>query len=326
MCTSFTLQTNQLNNFLARTMDFSFQLNGKPIVIPRGFRWQSQLGFNAVTRFGFISTGRDGTEYVLADGMNEKGVAMAELYFSNEARYSETPEIGKINLAPHEFILWVLGNIASIDELKSNIATINLVHAEISLLGAVAPLHYIVTDKTGTCVVIETNRGMIEIKENPLGVLTNSPELEWHLKNLSNYLSLTPNNFPSKYFLNYKVSPNGLGSGTSALPGGLSSPERFVRAVYTKEFIDKGTTSKETLNAIFHLLNNFTIPKGLMLEANGESEYTQYRVVFNLSELEYYFSPYETQEIFSINLNEVLLNLEEPRVFETELSFKVTKL
>jgi choloylglycine hydrolase len=63
-----------------------------------------------------------------------------------------------------------------------------------------------------------------------------------------------------------------------------------------------------------------------MLEANGESEYTQYRVVFNLSELEYYFSPYETQEIFSINLNEALLNLEEPRVFETELSFKVTKL
>lgn len=326
MCTSFTLQAENQENFLARTMDFAFQLNGVPIVIPKGYTWQTQLGVSESTRFGIIGTGRCTEECILVDGMNESGLSVAELYFSNEAKYSEALEKDKINLAPHEFILWILGNVASVDELKTKIEQIHLIHAEISLLSTVIPLHYIVTDRTGACVVIETNRGLIEVKDNPLGVMTNSPELEWHLKNLSNYLSLTPTNYPSRNFLGYQVKPNGLGSGTVALPGGLSSPERFVRAVYLKEFIEKGATRKETLNAIFHLLNNFTIPKGVMLEETHESEYTQYRVAFSLTDLEYFFIPYETQEIFSIKLKDVLANLEKPKIFEINKSFTVTQL
>ena len=32
-----------------------------------------------------------------------------------------------------------------------------------------------------------------------------------------------------------------------------------------------GETAEETVNAMFHLLNNATIPKGLMVEDNGQS-------------------------------------------------------
>ena len=51
---------------------------------------------------------------------------------------------------------------------------INLVEKEIPLLGFVPPLHFIITDRTGETVVVESDSGELVIKENPVGVMTNS--------------------------------------------------------------------------------------------------------------------------------------------------------
>ena len=37
MCTSLTLTNQAQQHFLARTMDFGFQLEGRPVVIPRNY-------------------------------------------------------------------------------------------------------------------------------------------------------------------------------------------------------------------------------------------------------------------------------------------------
>ena len=151
--------------------------------------------------------------------------------------------------------------------------------------------------------------------------MTNSPELEWHVKNIGNYLAARPANFPPATVNGVEVLPFGLGNGTSILPGGLTSPERFVRTVYHKQFVNVGETAEETVNAMFHLLNNATIPKGLMVEDNGQSEYTQYRVVYNVTNGTYYFNPYETQEVFSLQLKKEWLQLKQPRIFAVSKSF-----
>lgn len=66
--------------------------------------------------YGFVGTGKQLEEFLFIDGVNEKGLTIAELYFSNEAVYCEyTAE--KINLAPHELLHWVLGNVADIPDL-----------------------------------------------------------------------------------------------------------------------------------------------------------------------------------------------------------------
>lgn len=148
MCTSLTYTTTDGYHFLARNMDFGFQLDGRPTIIPRNYEWQRQLGGSQKFRYGFVGTGRDLNGYILADGVNEKGVAIAELYFLNEAEYQTESLEGKLNLAPHEFIMWVLGEIADIAELKIRIQEVNIVHAEINLLGTAAPLHFIVTDRS----------------------------------------------------------------------------------------------------------------------------------------------------------------------------------
>jgi choloylglycine hydrolase len=308
-------------------MDFGFQLDGGPVVIPRNHQWELQLGGSYETEYGFVGTGRKiNNDYILADGVNEKGLAIAELYYLNEADYITEADKNKLNLAPHEFIMWVLGNIASISELEEKIKGVNVVNAAISLLGIAPPLHFIVTDKTCRTVVIETENQKLTFKEDPVGVMTNSPSLEWHLKNLSNYLSVQPNNFPERKIGGFKIKPFGQGTGTSGLPGGLTSAERFVRAVYLRIATDKGETYKDGLNAIFRILDNVTIPKGINIKEDGASDFTQYRAVMDVDNLTYYFSPYSTQDVFSLDLVDALVNLEKPKKFEVNSDFKVTRL
>lgn len=52
----------------------------------------------------------------------------------------------------------------------------------------VPPLHYAITDKTGAGIVVEyTNNGTLNIYDNQVGVLTNSPPYDWQLTNLGQY-------------------------------------------------------------------------------------------------------------------------------------------
>ena len=117
--------------------------------------------------------------------------------------------------------MWLLGEIKNIAELEVRLPEIHLVSREVALLGIVPPLHFSVTDATGRSVVLETNRGELEMKENPVGVMTNSPEFEWHLKNLNNYLSLRPVNFEHQTIGSHVIQPFGQGSGTYGLPVGI---------------------------------------------------------------------------------------------------------
>ncbi|MGM0214538.1 choloylglycine hydrolase family protein [Enterococcus sp. AZ109] len=325
MCTSLTLTCHAGHHFLARTMDFGFQLEGRPVVIPRNYTWRREQEDQSTT-YGFIGTGRNLGEYFLAEGVNEKGLAVAELYFLDEAQYYAEPQAGKVNLAPHEFIMWLLGQIESISELRERITEIQLVEEAIPVMGFIPPLHFIVTDKTGETVVLESDSGEMVVKDNPVGVMTNSPDFGWHLKNLNNYLSIQPTNFASKKIGDYAIKPFGQGSGTFGLPGGYTSPERFARATFLRALTDTGETVEEGVNAIFKILDNVTIPKGVNIKDDGAIDYTQYRAALDVTELTYYFNPYESQEVFKITLDEALLNKTEPTEFAYDATFKATDL
>lgn len=321
MCTSLTFNATNQHHYLARTMDFAFELDAVPVVIPRNYQLNFELAPAIKTTYGFVGSGKKLTEYMVADGVNEKGLAMAELYFLHEAVYSATPVSDKLNLAPQELIMWILGNIASIAELRAKLETLNLVQRALPMLNTVVPLHYIVTDSQGETVVLETNTGRLQIKENPVGVMTNSPELEWHLKNLTNYLALKPTNVSNRTIGNYELKPFGQGSGTFGLPGGYTSPERFVKTVYQRYLAPKEGTPQENVNTIFRILDGVTIPKGVNLKEDGSEDYTQYRAVFDVTDRVYYMNPYTNQSVYSVALTDELLNASEPIEFTLNKAF-----
>lgn len=326
MCTSLTLQSKTGDNFLGRTMDFAFELDGRPLFVPKNYVWTSQLGESFKVKYGFTGTGRKLSEYLVADGMNEKGLGIAELFFSGEAKYQENPDDHKINLAPHELILWILGEIATIAELRKKIDQINLVVMEAELVDIVVPLHFIVTDRTGETVILESNTGNLVVKDNPVGVLTGSPEFEWHLKNLNNYVSLSPFGHSSKQLDKLLIQSFGQGSGTIGLPGGNTSPERFVRTVYNQNYCEKSINANDNINTLFQLLNDVTIPRGVSIKKDGTIHYTQYRVAFDLENLIYYYGPANTQEIFSLSLAKLLKEETHVKEFPIRSAFRATSL
>ncbi|MGV7778884.1 linear amide C-N hydrolase, partial [Mycobacterium kansasii] len=66
--------------------------------------------------------------------------------------------------------------------------------------------------------------------------MANSPELSWHLQNLSTYGTLQAAERPLQDRLGYQLPTQGPGTGALGLPGDYTSPSRFVRTVFNKHY------------------------------------------------------------------------------------------
>ncbi|MHC9001566.1 choloylglycine hydrolase family protein [Enterococcus bulliens] len=320
MCTSFTLQDAD-TTIVARTMDFGFELDGRPVVFPKNYLFHTQLGHEISFPYGFMGTGNPKMGDLLADGINEHGVTVMELYFPNEAIYADQPDPQKTNLAPHEFLMWVLGTIDSVATLRQKLDQIQLVALKNPILQVVLPLHFIVSDETGDTIVLESSASGLHLKENPVRVMTNSPELEWHLKNLNNYIGLQTQNFSNSAFNEFTAHPFGQGSGTFGLPGGFTGPERFVRMAFLRANIQKNQGYDALLTNTLSLLETITIPKGVNVKNDGSIDYTQYKAFYDTKKRSYFFRSYTQSETYQLTLTEELLSLEQPKDFPITQNF-----
>ena len=124
------------------------------------------------------------------DGVNEHGFAAAALYFAGYAKYDNAAirNASTIQVASYDFLTYILGHCASVEDLLTQMDTISIIGVSDPLTQTVAPLHWIAEDRTGNCVVLElTDRGA-EMFHNSIGVLANSPDFRWHMTNLRNYM------------------------------------------------------------------------------------------------------------------------------------------
>ncbi|EEI19673.1 putative protein YxeI [Lentilactobacillus hilgardii] len=315
MCTSVTFLSETGDNFLARTMDFDFDLDGRPVVIPRHQHFNSVAGKDGYdTKLAFVGAGRNIGNYILVDGVNERGLSGAALYFSNEASYANQIKSDQTNIASHEVLNWLLGNADSCEDAADLIKKLNVVNVPIKLLGKVVPLHWILSDRYGDCRVLEIRADGVHYLKNPVGVMTNSPDFDWHLKNLNNYTELQPNPHPDRDYSGYRISSFGPGNGALGMPGDYTSVSRFVRTAFMRQYTISAQ-SKDAVNVLSHILNSVEIPKGVKLKENGDSDYTQYRSYMDSSRLTYYMQPYDNQTISRVVLTEELMDKSEPIEF-----------
>jgi len=320
MCTSVFTTTKDANHILARTMDFSYVLDVSPTYIPRNYCWKAGLEKSPMSnRYGFIGAGSHLEDsYFVADGVNEYGLSVAELYLPGEAVYQDQSYSEKINLAPHELIIWLLGNFKSVKDLEKKISEVNLVKVAVPGLNIITPLHWIITDATGKCVIIEPTKSELTIRENPVGVMTNTPNFEWHLENLRNYLTVQPKQYLPSSFGTFVATPFSQGTGTSGLPGGYTPPDRFVRAAFFKEYIKLAENEEMGVLNAYHILSSVSIPKGIVLTQENEQDYTQYIGTMCNTSKTYYFSKYDDRQIAKVQLNPKLLSQKEVIQFSTD--------
>ena len=165
-----------------------------------------------------------------------------------------------------------------------------------------APLHWIAADKSGKCIVIEQTGNGIEVLDNPIGVLANSPDFHWHMTNLRNYMDISTVQEKQVKWGNVPLSPFGQGAGTVHLPGGFTFPERFVLTAFLKSHAHMPDSQTGTIMTCFHLMKNVFIPKGIILTDRGTYDYTKYVAFMDTNASSYYFTTYENDQILTASL------------------------
>ena len=193
MCTTLLITMNGAV-VSGRTMEFGIDVKSDVMVIPAGTEMTGTLpggytkisgstreGIRYKTKYGMIGANALGF-HVIVDGINEKGLFFSALYFPGYAEYVDvTPENDSRAMAPYELGNWVLGNCATIEEVRVQIGNIVLAKTVVDALGGPPPLHFIVRDPSGKSLVIEPLEGTLKVYDNPVGAMTNSPTFDWHL-------------------------------------------------------------------------------------------------------------------------------------------------
>ena len=298
-CTSFRVKTKEGYVFYGRTLEG--QSFGSSIsIVPQGTEYAGTLpdgkqnGLKWTTKYGMVGMNAAGLPQMI-DGMNDQGLVAGTLFFPGYADYQPfDPQKADRSIAQYEVITWILSNFATVAEVKEGIKRIRVCRVVSDQVGDL-PLHYTIHDPRGNSLVIEHVKGELTVYDNPIGVMTNSPTFDWHLTNLRNFASLSPNNPGAVVVEGVKVAGFGQGGGMLGLPGDYSPPSRFVRttALVASALPAKGYD--EGLNLAMTIVDTVDIAKGTVRNLSGktpEYDITNWSVTADLGQKKYYYRRY----------------------------------
>ena len=274
-CTGIRLVAKDGSTVYGRSMEWgAFDLNSRVAIIPRGYAFKGLTpdGHNGkpwIAKYGVVGLDMLGKD-LLADGMNEKGLAIGLFYHPGFAEYMgyEPGQAGK-TITAVDIVSYILTQLATVDEVRRGMQGVRVVAVVEKAIGIPVQGHWMVTDASGQSIVIEYLDGELHIFENPLGVITNAPEYPWHITNLRNYVNLSPVAVPAGKLEDMNFSPLGAGSGMIGLPGDFTPPSRFIRAVAWTQTARPTHSSTEIIYEVFRILDNFNLPLG---SAEGSDE------------------------------------------------------
>lgn len=309
-CTGITIKPKDGSIIFARTMEFGTDFKSNIIVVPRGkefvgtapgnksgLRWKSKYGVVGMNGFDLP---------IIADGLNEQGLHVGIFYFPGFAKYQAVTanDIAQ-TLGPVEFPTYLLGTCATVDEAVAAAKRVKVGEVVFKEFGFIPPCHYIVSDASGQSAVLEYVAGELQIHSNPLGVMSNAPTFDWHMTNLSNYVTMTPRNIDKIDLAGKEIRGLGQGSGMLGLPGDFTPPSRFVRAVAFSQTALPVDKAQDGVLQAFHILNQFDIPKGAAREiTNGKEvcDYTIWTCAADLKNMRYYCRTFENSRIRMVDL------------------------
>lgn len=237
-----------------------------------------------------------------ADGINSEGLVGNVLYLAG-SRYAN-PEKRKNAecLSVLRWVQYVLDNFATVagvvKEIQDNEAP-TLVGAQVpdeSSDPKEAELHLSISDRHGDSAIIEVFDGKYHVMTSPeYRVMTNDPRFEKQLQ-LNAYWRWqwdTVNN----------THP------TFTLPGSTYSPDRFARADYFVNNLERMTNDVNAVAQMFSIIRNAAVPLGYQpAEKDGADEpniaQTLWSTVAAHDSLRYYFGDVATPNIYWADLKD----------------------
>ena len=300
MCTAATYKTKDF--YFGRTLDYEFSYGEEIVVMPRNFPISFRHMGEMKHHYALIGMAHLAGNFPLFyDAINEKGLGMAGLNFVSNADYKPFAP-GKDNVAPFEFIAWILSQCTSVKEARLLLDKINLVNTPFSDQLPLAQLHWIIADQE-EAITVESVKEGLKVYDNPAGVMTNNPPFDQQMHNLSNFMNLSPKS-PSNHFsgkLNLATYSRGMGA--LGLPGDLSSQSRFVRVAFVKLNSISGDSESESVSQFFLILGSVDQQRGCCDVGEEKYEYTIYTSCCNASKGIYYYTTYENHQISGVDMH-----------------------
>lgn len=301
MCTSIIFSPK--DHYFGRNLDLEISFGQQVVIAPRNFNFKFRKMPDMKKHYAMVGIALVSDNYPLYfDAANEKGLGMAGLNYPDNFHACDVEE-NKDNITPFEFIPWVLGQCSAVQDAKKLLAKMNLVNINFSDQMQISPLHWLIADKAGNSITVESDIDGLHVYDNPVGCLTNNPQFPKQLTNLDNYASLSPampvNTFSKE--INFNGYSRGLGSHN--LPGGMDSESRFVRVAFNKFNAPKHDTEEENVDTYFHILHSVEQQKGLDEVAPGKFEYTIYSDGTNLDTGVFYYTTYTNKRITKVDMN-----------------------
>lgn len=303
-CTDFTIPHKEGIVIAARSMEFGVNFRSHVIIRPRGITHQTtapngEPGLSWTSKYGFVAANVFEMDLAV-DGVNEAGLSCGLLWMIGTEYQQVEPGEESIALPAHELGNWLLGNFATVDEVKEAIQKIKVWGHDVPELRMEPPLHFPVHDANGNSIVIEYVKGNLKVHDNHIGVLTNSPPFDWQVTNLDHYTHLKSHN----------VSETAVhGSGMRGLPGDATPPSRFVKLAVQRDHVNPVSTPAEGVRLARHLLYTVNIPQGICKSHDASDvyheNYTQWVVIKDLKNKIFYYSSYEGLGLRAIDLDKV---------------------
>ncbi|HSD91725.1 MAG TPA: choloylglycine hydrolase family protein [Methyloceanibacter sp.] len=317
-CTGISLKADDGAAIRARTLEFGFPLQSNVIVVPAGKEFTAAMpdgskGLSYTSRYNVVGANAFSATMII-DGLNDQGLSIGLFYFPGYAQYADASKVDASRaLAPQDFGMWVLGNFATVDEVKQAVQDIAMVATPFPGLGSAkgmaADVHFFVQDKSGKSIALEPIGGKIKVTDAPLGVMTNAPTYGWHMTNLDNYLNLSVKDVGSVKLGPVTLNAVSSGSGLHGLPGDFTAPSRFVRASIFSQAATPNAKAEDAVISAFHILNQFDIPKGSVINASvggAQPEITEWTSANDLKNLRWYFRTFQDQSIRMVDLKEAI--------------------
>lgn len=317
MCTGLALETKDGLHLFGRNMDIEYSFNQSIIFIPRNFKCVNKSNKKELTtKYAVLGMGTIFDDYpTFADGMNE-GLGCAGLNFPVYVSYSKEDIEGKTNIPVYNFLLWVLANFSSVEEVKEALKNANIVDIPISENIPNTTLHWMISDITGKSIVVEQTKEKLNVFDNNIGVLTNSPTFDWHVANLNQYVGLRYNQVPEFKLGDQSLTALGQGTGLVGLPGDFTPASRFIRVAFLRDAMIKNDKDSIDLIEFFHILNNVAMVRGSTRTVEEKSDLTQYTSCMCLEKGIYYYNTYENNQINAIDMNKENLDGNEIKTYK----------
>lgn len=311
-CTGITLKSDDGGVVAARTIEWGeSEMDNMYTIVPRNYTQQSMLpggetgGMTFTSMYGYVGLAVVEPGWVV-DGMNEAGLSAGLFYFPGYGEYPEyNPDDASNTISDFQLVSWILSRFSTVDQVRDAIKSVRVT----SIDPRASTAHWRVTEPSGKQIIIEIVDGKPNVYDSELGVLANSPEYPWHLKNLNNYVNLIPGTAGPVKMGPITLRAFGSGSGFLGLPGDFTPPSRFVRATFLQTYSIPQATAFDSAMQAFHILNNFDVPLGTEFPVGAAPvnmpSATQWTIANDMRNRVIYYHTMYNRTIRSIDLGQI---------------------